>query len=110
MCANSPRVSCVSVQSGNDTGRIKKPQSDAISEYVYSGVEQNLNRPFRPRDFSVLFFLKKKKKALPFMSCSVILPWNIPVRHALDHPFLTVNGEAERDPTVAERAYIGLFK
>lgn len=53
VCANLLCVSCVSVQSGNDTGRIKKPQSDAISEYVYSGVKQNLNRPFRPRDFSV---------------------------------------------------------
>lgn len=46
VCANSQSVSCVSVQSGNATGRDKKPQLDAISEYVYSGVMQNLNRPF----------------------------------------------------------------
>lgn len=85
VCANSPCVSCVSVQSGNDTGRVKKPQSDAISEYVYSGVKQNLNRPFRPCDFSI--FKKNKQKPLPFMSWFAILPWNIPVRHTLDHPF-----------------------
>lgn len=38
VCVNSQSVSCVSVQSGNATGRDKKPQFDAISEYVYSGV------------------------------------------------------------------------
>lgn len=46
MCdANLPSVSCVSVQSSNTSERVKRPQSDAISEYVYSGANQNLNRP-----------------------------------------------------------------
>ncbi len=52
MCgANSPSVSCVSVQSSNTTGRVKKPQADAISEYVYFGVNRNLKRACRPHCF-----------------------------------------------------------
>lgn len=58
MCAsNSPSVSCVSVQSSNTTGRVKRPQADAISEYVYSGVNQNLNRACRPHCFPVFLNL-----------------------------------------------------
>lgn len=42
--ANSPSVSCVSVQSSNTSERVRRPQSDAISEYVYCSLNQNLNR------------------------------------------------------------------
>lgn len=34
-----------------------------------------------------LFSFFKKNKTLPFMTCFAILPWNIPVRHTLDHLF-----------------------
>lgn len=57
MCdANLPSVSCVSVQSSNTSDRVRRPQSDAISEYIYSGANQNLNRPCLPHVFPVFFF------------------------------------------------------
>lgn len=52
MCgANSPSVSCVSVQSSNTSERVRRPQPDAISEYIYSGVNQSLKRPCLPHGF-----------------------------------------------------------
>lgn len=82
MCgANSPSVSCVSVQSSNTSERVRRPQSDAISEYVYSGVNQNLNRPYLPHGFPVFFF--KIWFFSPFVTVFVILPWNILVRRTL---------------------------
>lgn len=63
MCdANLPSVSCVSVQSSNTSERVRRPQSDAISEYVHSGANQNLNRPCLPHVFPDL----KKIDIFPF--------------------------------------------
>lgn len=42
---NSHTVSCVPVQSGNATGRDRKPQIDAISKYVHSALVSHLRRP-----------------------------------------------------------------
>lgn len=66
MCrTRSPCVSCVSVQSSNTSERVQRPESDAISEYVYVGVNQNLNGfPV----FLICFIF-------PSWSC-FFLPWN----------------------------------
>ena len=78
MCgANSPSVSCVSVQSSNTSGRVRRPQSDAISEYVYCSVNQNPNRTCPPCSFPNFFF-----QIYFFPSCHhhIFFPWNNLVR------------------------------
>lgn len=56
MCStNSLSVSCVSVQSSNTSERVRRPQSDAISEYVYYSVNQNLSRACPPHCFPFFF-------------------------------------------------------
>lgn len=75
--ANSPSLSCVSVQSSNTSGRVRRPQSDAISEYVYCSVNQNLNRACLLCSLLIFF----KYIFFPLCHHYIFFPWNNLVRH-----------------------------
>lgn len=83
--ANSPSVSCLSVQSSNTSERVKKPQPDAISEYIYSGVNQSLNRPRLPHAFPLFVFSFHDSLCNAFFP-----PWNNSIR--LSPSFGVVDG------------------
>lgn len=74
MCsANSPSVSCVSVQSSNSSTRVRRPPTDALSEFVYFSVNHNLNKAFfLHMAFCLIFFFPFMNVIVMFFSHGII--------------------------------------